>query len=153
MPWTVTREKEVAPGEPAGRGEEGGVRGFGELETAVMDRLWSRGEPATVREVLGDLRRVRELAYTTVMTVMDNLHRKGWVTRQLEGRAYRYQPASTREEYCARLMRHALDGSGDNARTLLRFVERMSPAEAEALLWALQDRPGSPAGRPPGRYR
>ena len=110
-----------------------------------MDRLWSHGEPATVREVFGDLRRVRELAYTTVMTVMDNLHRKGWLTRQLEGRAYRYRPASTREEYYARLMRHALDGSGDNARTLLRFVEQMSPAEAEALLCALQDRPG-------GRY-
>ncbi len=117
------------------------MRSFGDLESAVMDRLWSRAEPATVREVLGDLRRVRELAYTTVMTVMGNLHRKGWLTRQCDGRAYRYRPAWTREEYSARLMRHALDGSGDNARTLLRFVEQMSPAEAEALLCALQERP------------
>ncbi|TCM44932.1 BlaI/MecI/CopY family transcriptional regulator [Kribbella sp. VKM Ac-2568] len=125
-----------------GRHEEGGVRGFGDLEAAVMDRLWSRDDPATVREVLDDLRRVRELAYTTVMTVMDNLHRKGWLSRQLDGRAYRYRPESTRPEYCARLMRQALDGSGDNARTLLRFVEQMSPADAEALLRALQEHPG-----------
>jgi predicted transcriptional regulator len=122
--------------------KEGGVRGFGDLEAAVMDRLWSRDDPATVREVLDDLRLVRELAYTTVMTVMDNLHRKGWLSRQLDGRAYRYRPESTRPEYCARLMRHALDGSGDNTGTLLRFVEQMSPADAEALLGALQDRPG-----------
>jgi predicted transcriptional regulator len=128
------------------------VRGLGDLEAAVMDRLWSRADPATVREVLGDLRRVRQLAYTTVMTVMDNLHRKGWLTRQLDGRAYRYRPASTREEYSARLMRQALDGSGDNARTLLRFVEQMSPAEARALLCALQGSPKPPGQPARGRY-
>lgn len=103
-----------------------------------MDRLWTRAEAATVREVLGELR--RELAYTTVMTVMDKLHRKGWLSRRRDGRAYRYRPTSSREEYCARLMRHALDGSGDNAGTLQRFVERMSAAEADALLGAVVER-------------
>jgi predicted transcriptional regulator len=99
------------------------VRGFGELEAAIMDRLWARSEPATVREVLADLRADREFAYTTVMTVLDNLHRKGWLTRELDGRAYRYQPVSSKQEYSAELMREALDGSGDNTTTLLRFVE------------------------------
>src|SRR6266508_1167126 len=98
-----------------------------------MERLWSRQDPATVREILDDLRRDREFAYTTVMTVMDNLHRKGWLTRELDGRAYRYRPVSTRQEYSAELMREALDGSGDNATTLLRFVAEMTPAEAEAV--------------------
>src|SRR4051812_4313171 len=79
----------------------GGVRGFGELEAAIMNRLWTRQEPATVREILDDLRGDREFAYTTVMTVLDNLHRKGWLTRQLDGRAYRYQPVSTKQEYSA----------------------------------------------------
>jgi predicted transcriptional regulator len=116
------------------------VRGFGELEAAIMNRLWTRQEPATVREILDDLRGDREFAYTTVMTVLDNLHRKGWLTRQLDGRAYRYQPVSTKQEYSAELMRKALDGSGDNTSTLLRFVEEMTPAEAEAVQRALKDR-------------
>jgi predicted transcriptional regulator len=116
------------------------VRGFGELEAAIMNRLWTRQEPATVREILDDLRGDREFAYTTVMTVLDNLHRKGWLTRQLDGRAYRYQPVSTKQEYSAELMRQALDGSGDNTSTLLRFVEEMTPAEAEAVQRALKDR-------------
>ncbi|MGH3859303.1 BlaI/MecI/CopY family transcriptional regulator [Actinokineospora sp.] len=122
------------------------VRGFGDLEAAVMDRLWSWQQPPTVREVLDDLRRDRDLAYTTVMTVMDNLHRKGWLTRQLDGRAYRYQPVASRQEYSAELMRQALDGSGDNATTLLRFVEDMTEAEAEAVRRALKNHPESGHG-------
>ncbi len=114
-----------------------------------MDRLWSWGRPVTVREVLEDVRKDRDLAYTTVMTVMDNLHRKGWLTREIDGRAYRYQPVSSRQEYSAELMRQALDGSGDQAGTLLRFVEHMPPDEAEAIRRALRTRPGS--GRGSGR--
>ena len=105
-----------------------------------MNRLWTRQEPATVREVLDDLRGDREFAYTTVMTVLDNLHRKGWLTRELDGRAYRYRPVSTKQEYSAELMRQALDSSGDNTSTLLRFVEEMTPAEAEAVQRALKSR-------------
>jgi predicted transcriptional regulator len=116
------------------------VRGFGDLEAAIMNRLWTRQKPATVREVLDDLRGDREFAYTTVMTVLDNLHRKGWLTRELDGRAYRYQPVSTKQEYSAELMRQALDSSGDNTSTLLRFVEEMTPAEAEAVQKALKGR-------------
>jgi len=116
------------------------VRGFGELEAAIMDRLWMRSAPATVREILADLRGDREFAYTTVMTVLDNLHRKGWLTRELDGRAYRYRPVSSKQEYSAELMRQALDGSGDNTTTLLRFVEEMTPAEAEAVQRALRGR-------------
>ncbi len=117
-----------------------GVRGFGELEAAIMDRLWVRPEPATVREILADLRGEREFAYTTVMTVLDNLHRKGWLTRELDGRAYRYRPVSSKQEYSAELMREALDSSGDHTTTLLRFVEEMTPAEAEAVQRALRGR-------------
>ena len=116
------------------------MRGFGELEAAVMDRLWSWEQPASVREVLDDLRKDREFAYTTVMTVLDNLHRKGWVTRELDGRAYLYSPVSSRQEYSAELMRQALDSSGDNATTLLRFVDEMTAEEAEALRKALRGR-------------
>jgi predicted transcriptional regulator len=113
------------------------VRKFGELEAAVMDRLWSREAPATVREVLTDLSGSRQLAYTTVLTVMDNLHKKGWLRREPAGRAYRYAPVAPREEYGARLLHDALRAGGDPAGTLLRFVGQMSPGEAAALRDAL----------------
>ncbi|WP_432876830.1 BlaI/MecI/CopY family transcriptional regulator [Kribbella sp. CA-245084] len=116
------------------------MRDFGDLEAAVMDRLWTWAKPASVREVLNDLNKDRDLAYTTVMTVMDNLYRKGWLTRELDGRAYRYVPVSSRQEYSAELMREVLDHSGDSATTLLRFMDDMSAEEAEAVRKALRRR-------------
>ena len=58
------------------------MRQMGQLEAAVMHRLWDWDRPASVREVVDDLQRERKIAYTTVMTVLDNLHRKGLVHRQ-----------------------------------------------------------------------
>jgi predicted transcriptional regulator len=114
------------------------VRGFGELEAAIMDRVWARGEPMKVRDVLAELQPERDLAYNTVLTVMDILYRKGWLTRERDGRAHRYAPTVSREEYGARLMRDALDDAGDPAEALVRFVGRMSTSEAAALRQALQ---------------
>ncbi|PZS08853.1 MAG: CopY family transcriptional regulator [Acidimicrobiales bacterium] len=113
------------------------MRGFGELEAAIMDRLWSRGEPATVREILVDLRPERELAYNTVLTVIDNLFKKGWLRRARDGRAHRFVPTASREEHGARLMRDALDESGDPRQALVQFVGQMSSNEAAALRAAL----------------
>lgn len=123
------------------------MRGFGDLEAAVMDRLWAWEQPASVREVLADLRKDRDFAYTTVMTVLDNLHRKGFVTRELDGRAYRYSPASSRQDYSAELMRQALEQSGDQTTTLLRFVDEMTAEEADAVRKALRGRRGGSGRR------
>lgn len=109
------------------------LRLFGQLESAVMHVLWGLGRPAVVREVLQELERDRSLAYTTVMTVMDNLFQKGILERELDGRAYRYRPVRTREQHTADLMDEALSGSGDSAATLMHFVEQM-PAEDIAQL-------------------
>jgi hypothetical protein len=68
------------------------MRQFGELEAVIMDRLWAWGRPASVREMVDDLQNGRQIAYTTVMTVMDNLYRKGWLRRHRDGRAWRYEP-------------------------------------------------------------
>ena len=114
------------------------MRKFGDLEAAIMDRLWERGTPSTVREVLQDLLPQRELAYTTVLTVTDNLLKKGWLRREPDGRAHRYEPVLSREEYGARLMRDALDGSGNPKLAFQSFVEQMSPAETAALRAALR---------------
>ncbi len=113
------------------------MRGFGDLEAAVMDRLWSRGAPATVREVLDALCPERPLAYNTVLTVVDNLFKKGWLRRERAGRAFRYAPVVSRDEYGVRVMRAGLDGGGDPRQVFVSFVRQMSAAEAEALRAAL----------------
>ncbi len=115
------------------------MRQLGQLEAAIMERLWSYGRPVAVREVLEDLQRDRTIAYTTVMTVMDNLHRKGLLTREMAGRAYRYQPARTREQYNAAVMGEALAASSDRAATLLHFLEQMPPEEVARLREALTE--------------
>jgi predicted transcriptional regulator len=116
------------------------MRGFGDLEAVIMDRLWSWNRPVTVREVVDDLRAYRDIAYTTVMTVMDNLHRKGAVTREKVGRAWLYQPVRSRDEYAADLLSSVLDEAGDRGAALMRFVGRMRPSEVDALRRALADR-------------
>lgn len=121
------------------------MRGFGDLEAVIMDRLWAWNAPATVRDVLEDLRAEREIAYTTVMTVMDNLHRKGWLTRELDGRAYRYSPADSREKYSAALMQEALMESRDSDSTLVYFLEGMTEEDSEALRRALRRRRRRPS--------
>jgi predicted transcriptional regulator len=112
-----------------------------------MQWLWDSGGPATVREVHTALSERRDLAYTTVLTVMDNLYKKGWLTREPVGRAHRYQPVASRDQYGARLMREALDASGDRAAALLQFVGGMSLEEAVALREALSSFERRIAGR------
>lgn len=110
---------------------------FGELEAAIMDQLWAAGEPWTVRAVLDGLRPEREVAYTTVQTVLDILYRKGWVQRTKRGRAFQYWPAMTRDHYTAQLMDQALASGSDRDAVLLRFVQAMSPDEVDRLRHAI----------------
>jgi len=109
------------------------MRGFGDLEAVVMQRVWDHAGPVTVRDLVGELQREREIAYTTVMTTMDNLHRKGWLARVKDGKAYLYTATASRAEYSARLMREALDGGGDTEAVLSHFVAQMGGAESEVL--------------------
>jgi predicted transcriptional regulator len=113
------------------------MRRFGELEAVIMDRLWDWGRPALVREVVDDLRASRPVAYTTVMTVMENLYRKGWLRRERDGRAWRYEPTGSRSAYTAALMSDALGTSTDRRTALTHFVLQMSPHDAALLQQAL----------------
>ena len=119
------------------------MRGFGDLEAVIMHRVWEYGKPVTVRELFDDLSAERTIAYTTVMSTMDNLHRKSWLSRVKEGKAYRYSATASREEYSARLMREALDAGGDTEAVLSHFVAQIDSGESEALrsvLRKLRDR-------------
>lgn len=127
---------------------------LGELERAVMETLWdltsdwgpdpsgdtggALARTATARQVADRLGADRQLAYTTVLTVLDRLERKGLVRRLREGRAHRYAPIATREAYAAELMLEALGSASDRDAALVRFVDAVSPEEAEVLRRALQ---------------
>ncbi len=113
-------------------------RGFGDLEAVIMDRVWDRAEPVTVREIFDELSKKRQIAYTTVLSTMDNLHRKRWLQRELSGKAYLYQPSMSREERSARLMRAAFESGGDTGLVLAHFVEQMSEEESAQLKAALR---------------
>jgi predicted transcriptional regulator len=102
-----------------------------------MDRLWEWGRPALVREVVDDLHDERAPAYTTVMTVMENLCRKGWLRRERDGRAWRYEPTGSRSGYTAALMNDALATSADRRTALAHFALQMSPHDAALLREAL----------------
>lgn len=115
------------------------MRPLGELEAVVMERLWAAPAPVSVREVLDQLAPERPLAYTTVMTVLDHLHAKGYATRAKRGRAYRYSAASTRDEHTADLLEQALASSTDRGAALVRFVGKMTPDEVAQLRAALTD--------------
>jgi predicted transcriptional regulator len=114
-------------------------RGFGDLEAVIMDRIWDRkAKTTTVREIFDELATEREIAYTTVMSTMDNLHGKGWLAREKDGKAYRYWPTLTREQHSARLMRDALDAGGRSELVLNHFVEQIGPEESARLRAALR---------------
>ncbi|MEG3628400.1 BlaI/MecI/CopY family transcriptional regulator [Streptomyces poriticola] len=103
-----------------------------------MTRVWKWNRPVTVREVLEDLQQERSIAYTTVMTVLDNLHQKGWVRREAEGRAYRYEAVSTRAAYAAALMNDAWSQSDNPAAALVAFFGMMSDEQRQALRDAIR---------------
>lgn len=109
------------------------MRGFGELEAVLMDRIWEHDGPVTVRELFDELRRERPIAYTTVMSTMDNLHRKGWLARDKDGKAYRYTAVASRDEYSARLMREAMAEAGDTEAVLSHFVAAMDGDQSQVL--------------------
>ncbi|AIY44633.2 Transcriptional regulator, MecI family [Mycobacterium sp. VKM Ac-1817D] len=104
----------------------------------VMEVLWSREEPSTVRSVHDELVTKRQIAYTTVMSTMDNLFRKGWLQREKVGLAYSYRPIMTREEHSAQLMRTVFESGGDSELILNFFLEQIVDDDSEKLRQALK---------------
>lgn len=122
------------------------MQGFGELEAVVMEQLWAAPGGATVPEVHRRLSADREIAYTTVMSTMHNLHRKGQLSREREGRKHRYRPTASKAEHSAELMREALRSGGDSHAILTHFVQQMDAADTRRLakLLARMDEDPSP---------
>src|SRR6202046_5465153 len=126
---------------------------LGDLERAVMDHLWSTSHPQTVRQVHEALSERRDLAYTTVMTVLQRLAKKNLVSQIRDDPAHRYAPVHGRDELVAGLMVDALDQAADTGSrhgALVHFVERVGADQAEALRRALDELESGHRDSPPG---
>ena len=103
------------------------------LENAIMDVLWDANDRLTPSGVLARLPEERRVEYTTVMTVLARLWKKGRLTRERDGRAYAYQPVLSRNEHAARRMEEILETAGDRSTALARFTEQLSASERRKL--------------------
>jgi predicted transcriptional regulator len=98
-----------------------------------MEALWDRGGWSTPREVLELLDGERNLAYTTVMTVLVHLWKKGLLERRKDGRAYVYHPVQTREEWTASRMSELLAIATNRTEALVHFVAEMGATDRDQL--------------------
>ncbi len=117
--------------------EPGKPARLGDLETGVMRIVWEK-QQATVQDVLEALLPQRALAYTTVMTVMSRLAKKGFLVRRKEGRAYVYAPASPQETQAGSILQALVDrlyagGAAEAIAHLLETDDPVSEAELDRL--------------------
>lgn len=112
-----------------------------------MDVLWDAHEPLSAGDLREALNRAaatgpvgtgttgtgKELAVTTVLTVLSRLENKGFVTRDRESRPHVYRASTSRAEHMAELMHEVLGSAPDRDAVLARFVGQVSASEAEHL--------------------
>ena len=113
------------------------VASLGDLERSVMDLLWDSAEPLTANDLRDDLAALgtdaKELAVTTVLTVLARLEKKGLVLRERTTRPHRYTASSTREDHTVGLLNDALGTAQDREAVLARFIGGISADEAASL--------------------
>ena len=108
-------------------------KGIGPLEAEVLDVLWDASGWLTPGEVHEVISIRKELAYTTIMTVLSNLCDKGVLERRRDGRAFAYHPVQTREERTASTMTSALKAVENRPVVLTEFVGQLSDADRAQL--------------------
>ncbi len=111
---------------------------LGPLEARVLDALWTRGAACSVRDLQPEF---PAIAYTTLMTTLDRLHRKGVLSREKQGRAFAYAPVASRDDFRAARAGSTLasmlaDPAG--AGPLLSFFVDAVSSRDEALLDELE---------------
>ncbi|HET6334067.1 MAG TPA: BlaI/MecI/CopY family transcriptional regulator [Polyangiales bacterium] len=105
-----------------------------ELEAAIMDAVWSKNlQSFAVSDVLTGLEKQRDIAYTTVMTVVSRLYTKGLLSRERDGKRYLYSPKLTREQFLEATAREVLDGAVSDQRAMAMLAEKVSVASANDL--------------------
>jgi predicted transcriptional regulator len=115
-------------------GKRAALDQLGALETEIMERIWKRDE-VSVRDLHDDLS--GRLAYTTIMTTLDRLYKKGLLSRRKEGKAFFYRAAFTEQQYQERVAQHlfgmVLKGTGDSHLVLSRFLDAVIETDRQML--------------------
>jgi predicted transcriptional regulator len=109
--------------------EDGLEKTLGALEAQIMDVVWSAEEPICVQEVRDELARTgKEAAYTTVMTTLSRLSKKGFLGREMRGKAYYYFATVSEEELGNTVTKQVVDGlmSTFAEPAISYFVEALS---------------------------
>jgi len=108
---------------------------LGPLEARVMEVVWSRGDPVTVRDVYETLRRENEIAYTTVMTILGNLHKKSLLKRTQDGQAYVYTATQSKAEFVQSKVGNLVDTLLErfSEPALAHLIKRIEKADPERL--------------------
>jgi predicted transcriptional regulator len=108
---------------------------LGALESSVLEALSRAGEPLSVRDVQQRLEREVELAYTTVLTVLDRLHEKGLVRREKQRRAFFYEPVVTADQWRGQRAARLIAGSDapPSRAVLMAFLDNTERAAPEVL--------------------
>jgi predicted transcriptional regulator len=107
---------------------------LGPLEWRTLEALWVREAPASVRDLTPEF---PDIAYTTLMTTLDRLHRKGVLTREKQGRAFVYRPRMSRSEFnsarAGDAVRAALKNGGSLAPLASYLVDAVGDRDHELL--------------------
>ncbi|MBI2040069.1 BlaI/MecI/CopY family transcriptional regulator [Candidatus Microgenomates bacterium] len=116
---------------------------LGELESEVMEIIWRLKESVSVRDVTEILLRKRQIAYTTVMTIMGRLVNKGLLKRKVAGKAYLYQPHYSKDKFLTRishqLIKNFMDSFGEMAVAhFAQEVEKLAPSKRKQILKILK---------------
>lgn len=107
---------------------------LGDLEADVMKIIWKAGR-VTVRDVYEQLRLVKSLAYTTVMTIMGRLADKGLLEKEAQGNAYVYTPTISEADFAKKVVSEVLDGLFEEFAepAMSHMVDRLSSEDTDEL--------------------
>lgn len=116
-------------------GKPGLEKVLGSLESNVMEIVWLKNTEVSVRDIFETLIGTREIAYTTVMTIMGRLAEKGLLTRRKEGNAFLFSPVITREDFTAQLVDNVVDDllSDFSEAAMASFINRVGEKDLEAI--------------------
>ncbi len=118
-------------------------RVLGELESDIMEIAWHKKDAIAVKDVTGILTKRRPIAYTTIMTIMARLVKKGVLVRHLNGSSYLYKPKVTREQFTARAVHNIFSTTvstlGEEVVThFVKEIQKVSPKKRRELLKTLE---------------
>ena len=106
---------------------------LGELEKEIMEVIWANNQPLTVRIVYESISKRRKIAYTTVMTIMGRLVKKGFLRTDSSGKAYTYQASFSKDKFLTKIsrqiIRNLISSFGDTA--IAHFTKELEKIPAE----------------------